>query len=160
MVSREHRYFGFGKYAALMYRFLIAFGVCYVVVACKKEVKPPISHEWLGKEVTISAFNSVAWQTDGDPNITAWGDTLRPGMKAIAVSRDLLKQGFGHNTMVRIDTFPDTFYVKDKMHRRWKKRIDLYMGIDVQAARNWGRKRLMICYAVPLNDSLKMKPKP
>jgi 3D (Asp-Asp-Asp) domain-containing protein len=143
-----------------MYRFLIALGVCYAVMACKKKVKPPIAHEWLGKEVTVSAYNSVAWQTDGDPNITAWGDTLRPGMKAIAVSRDLLKQGFGHNTMVRIDTFPDTFYVKDKMHRRWKKRIDLYMGNDVQAARDWGRKKLMICYAVPLNDSIKMKPKP
>ena len=124
--------------------------------SCKGELEPQIAarDQWYGEEVTVSAYNSVSWQTDGDPNITAWGDTLIPGMKAVAVSRDLLKQGFRHNTMVRIDTFPDTFYVKDKMHWRWKKRIDLYMGTDVKRAREWGRKKLMICYAVPLEDSL------
>ena len=91
----------------------------------------------------------------GDPNITAWGDTLKPGMKAVAISRDLLKQGFQYNTMIRIDTLPDTFYVKDKMHWRWKKRLDIYMGTDVKMAREWGRKKLMICYAVSLGDSTK-----
>lgn len=119
------------------------------------DVIPVQNHEWYGEEVTVSAYNSVSWQTDGDPNITAWGDTLKPGMKAIAVSRDLLKQGLQYNTMVRIDTFPDTFYVKDKMHRRWRKRIDIYMGTDVKKAREWGRKKMMICYAEDVRDSLK-----
>lgn len=122
---------------------------------CREEIKKPAeSHQWFGEEVTVSAYNSVSWQTDGDPNITAWGDTLKPGMKAIAVSRDLLKQGLQHNTMVRIGTFPDTFYVKDKMHWRWRKRIDIYMGTDVKKARKWGRKKMMICYALPLKDSV------
>ena len=109
--------------------------------------------DWRGLEVTVSAYNSVSWQTQGDPNLAAWGDTLKPGMKSIAVSRDLLKMGIGHNTMVKIDTFPDTFYVKDKMNRRWKNRIDLYMGTDVKKAREWGRKKLFICYAVPLDST-------
>jgi len=75
-------------------------------------------------------------------------------MKAIAVSRDLLKMGLQHNTMVRIDTFPDTFYVKDKMHRKWRNKIDIYMGDDISKARKWGRKKLMICYAIPKDTTL------
>lgn len=127
-----------------------------ILIACKNEPRELTndSFDWRGLEVTASAYNSVAWQTDSiSPSIAAWGDTLKPGMKSIAVSRDLLKMGIGHNTMVKIDTFPDTFYVKDKMNRRWKNRIDLYMGLDVKKAREWGRKKIFICYAIPI-DSL------
>lgn len=60
--------------------------------------------------------------------------------------------GLTHNTMVKIDTFPDTFYVKDKMHYRWRNRIDIYMGKDVKKAREWGRKKLIICYAVSIDS--------
>ncbi|WP_249042358.1 3D domain-containing protein [Flagellimonas olearia] len=124
-----------------------------LAMACSKkpEAKPP-QFEWLGHEVTASAYNSVFWQTDSiSPSVAAWGDTLKPGMKCIAVSRDLIKMGLTHNTMVKIDTFPDTFYVKDKMHWKWKNRIDIYMGKDVKKAREWGKKRLQICYALPLD---------
>ncbi|MFC4220256.1 3D domain-containing protein [Flagellimonas marina] len=129
--------------------------LCVIVLASctrQKPVKKP-THEWIGHEVTASAYNSVFWQTDSiNPSVAAWGDTLKPGMKCIAVSRDLLKMGLTHNTMVKIDTFPDTFYVKDKMHYRWRNRIDIYMGEDVKKAREWGKKKLMICYAVPLDE--------
>ncbi len=110
-------------------------------------------YQWYGHEVVVSAYNSVSWQTQGDPNIAAWGDTLKPEMKSIAVSRDLLRMGLTHNTMVKIDTFPDTFYVKDKMNKRWKNRIDLYMGVDIKKAREWGRKKMLICYAIPIDSS-------
>lgn len=113
------------------------------------------AYEWYGHEVVASAYNSVFWQTDSiNPSVAAWGDTLKPGMKSIAVSRDLIKMGLTHNTMVKIDTFPDTFYVKDKMNRRWRNRIDIYMGKDVKRARAWGKKKLIICYAVPI-DTIK-----
>lgn len=113
-------------------------------------------YEWLGHEVTASAYNSVFWQTDSiSPSVAAWGDTLKPGMKTIAVSRDLLKMGLGRNTMVKIDTFPDTFYVLDKMHHKWRNRIDIYMGTDIKKAREWGKKKIMICYAVPLDTLTK-----
>ncbi|WP_234416365.1 3D domain-containing protein [Flagellimonas amoyensis] len=129
---------------------------CMIIVSCAKapETPQPASHQWYGHQVTASAYNSVFWQTDSiNPSVAAWGDTLRPGMKSIAVSRDLIKLGLTHNTMVKIDTFPDTFYVKDKMHWRWRNRIDIYMGKDIQKAREWGRKKLMICYAVPLDTT-------
>jgi len=110
-----------------------------------KKIDPYV---WIPLEVTATAYNSFGYQTSGDPNITAWGDTLVPGMKSIAVSRDLIAKGLKHGTMVRIDTFPDTFYINDKMHRRWKNRIDIYMGKDVKLAREWGRKKVKIEFAV------------
>ncbi|WP_317164641.1 hypothetical protein [Flagellimonas sp. CMM7] len=125
-----------------------------MLTACKEESEPTKNSNWDWKtiEVTASAYNSVTWQTKSiNPNIAAWGDTLKPGMKCIAISRDLLHQGLRHNTMVMIDTFPDTFYVKDKMNRRWKNRIDIYMGKDVKKAREWGKRKLQICYAVPID---------
>lgn len=127
-----------------------------MLVGCSQKetahAEPAPKHEWYGHEVVASAYNSVFWQTDSiSPSVAAWGDTLKPGMKSIAVSRDLIKMGLTHNTMVKIDTFPDTFYVKDKMHRRWRNRIDIYMGKDVKKAREWGRKKLIICYAVPID---------
>ena len=141
-----------------MLRPLLALFGSFLMLSCAKPIKPePMEYEWFGEEVTVSAYNSLNWQTDGDPNITAWGDTLKPGLKAVAVSRDLLKLGLKHNTLVRIDTFPDTFMVKDKMNKRWRKRMDIYMGTDVKKARKWGRKKLMICYAVPLGDSLNLE---
>ncbi|BDW94079.1 3D domain-containing protein [Allomuricauda sp. XS_ASV26] len=131
--------------------------VVLILLGCTQKKVGPQSklapkYEWYGHEVIASAYNSVFWQTDSiSPSVAAWGDTLKPGMKSIAVSRDLIKMGLRHNTMVKIDTFPDTFLVKDKMHWRWKNRIDLYMGKNIKKAREWGKKKLMICYAVPLD---------
>lgn len=95
-------------------------------------------------EVTATAYNSLPSQTDGDPTITAWGDRLEPGMKVIAVSRDLVTQGLGHGTEVRIDGLPGRYVVRDKMAKRWKQKIDIYMGNDVAAALRWGRRAVTI----------------
>jgi 3D (Asp-Asp-Asp) domain-containing protein len=97
-------------------------------------------------DVTASAYNSVRSQTSGNPFIGAWGDRLKPGMKVIAVSRDLLKMGLKHNTKVKIKGLPGTYLVKDKMHKRWKRMIDIYMGIDIKAARQWGRRTVTISW--------------
>lgn len=109
---------------------------------------------WDTLEVTASAYNSVSWQTGaGGANITAWGDTLKPGLKAIAVSRDLITKGLDHNTPVKVEGFDGIYLVKDKMHYRWRNKIDIYMGVDVKKARNFGRKKLKIYYEVP-RDSI------
>jgi 3D (Asp-Asp-Asp) domain-containing protein len=65
-------------------------------------------------------------------------------MKAIAVSRDLIGMGLTHGTKVRIEGLPGKYVVRDKMHRRWTRRIDIYMGDDVEAARNWGKREVRI----------------
>lgn len=95
-------------------------------------------------EVSATAYNSAKSQTSGEPTITAWGDTLIPGMKAVAISRDLLDSGFYHNMEISISGLPGTYKVLDKMNGRWTKKIDIYMGTDVSLAREWGKKRVTI----------------
>lgn len=102
-------------------------------------------------KVRASAYNSVPEQTEGDPTLAAWGDRLEPGMKVIAVSRDLLEMGLDYNTPVRIQGLPGTYRVLDKMHPRWKRKIDIYMGDDVRAAREWGVRKVTISWE-PLPD--------
>jgi 3D (Asp-Asp-Asp) domain-containing protein len=95
-------------------------------------------------EVIATAYNSRRSQTQGDPFVTAWGDHLEPGIKAIAVSRDLIPLGLTHGVEVEILGLPGTYRVLDKMNRRWKMKIDIYMGNDVKATREWGQRRVTI----------------
>jgi 3D (Asp-Asp-Asp) domain-containing protein len=98
-------------------------------------------------QVTATAYNSVASQTTfAQPTIAAWGDTLIPGMKVIAVSRDLIDSGLVHNKAVYLEGFEGAFLVKDKLNRRYTKRIDIYMGLDVKKARDWGKQKLSISW--------------
>ena len=117
-----------------------------VLNSCKDRDLGDSAVDWDTICVTATAYNSVDNQTEGHPQVTAWGDTLRPGMNAVAVSRDLLKLGLDHNAKMKIEGFDSIFLVKDKMHYRWRKRIDIYMGKNVKAARKFGRKKLNIAY--------------
>ena len=96
--------------------------------------------------VKASAYNSLAAQTNDQPTLTAWGDRLTPGMKSIAVSRDLIELGLGHGVRVRIEGLPGEYVVRDKMARRWKRKIDIYMGEDVAAALEWGVREVRILW--------------
>ncbi len=96
-------------------------------------------------EVTATAYNSVENQTKkGNIGLTAWGDTLVPGEKAIAVSRDLIKKGLTHNTKVEIEGQDGIYIVKDKMNKRWSKKIDIYFGTNENAAKEWGKQKVEI----------------
>ena len=92
--------------------------------------------------MTASAYNSLRRQGVGNPLITAWGDTLQPGVQSIAVSRDLLQRGLKYKTRVKIEGFEGLFIVNDKMHPRWRNKIDIYMGTDKQKALKWGRRKV------------------
>lgn len=95
-------------------------------------------------KVTATAYNSLPGQTANDPSLTAWGGKLVPGMKAIAVSRDLIALGLTNGVKVKIDGLSGTFTVMDKLHKRWKQRIDIYMGTDVKSAKQWGKREVTI----------------
>lgn len=123
---------------------IIIFYLCFSS-GCKDDEK---KYTWKTLQVTATAYNSLAYQTSSNPHITAFGDSLKPGMKYIAVSRDLLAMGLKHNTPVAIEGMQGLYLVKDKMHSRWKKRIDIYMGVDVKAAKKWGRKKVKITYGI------------
>jgi len=97
--------------------------------------------------VTATAYTSHKGQTDSTPNIAAWGDRLRPGMKSIAVSRDLLKKyGLKHKQKVHIKGLEGEYVVLDKMNKRWRKKIDIYMGRDKRKAYRWGRRKVEILW--------------
>jgi len=107
--------------------------------------------ERVSVNVTATAYNSTDAQTDETPHVGAWGDHLdravKPGVRVIAVSPDLLKRGLRRGQRVRIHGLKGEFVVLDKMPRRWKNRIDIYMHKDVRAARKWGRRRVKISWA-------------
>lgn len=95
--------------------------------------------------VTATAYTSHANQTGGSPFVAAWGTRLHPGMKIIAVSRDMLgKYGMRNGTKVRIAGLPGFYTVRDKMSKRFRKRVDIYMGMDRRAAFRWGRRSVVI----------------
>lgn len=95
--------------------------------------------------VTATAYTSHPEQTQGDPFLGAWNNRLRPGDKTIAVSRDLLTQfGLKNGSKVRISGLSGYYTVRDKMHRRFTKRIDIYMGLDRRRALQWGRRSVVI----------------
>ena len=104
--------------------------------------------------VTATAYNSLVYQTNSNPNITAFGDSLKPGMRYLAVSRDLLDSGLVYNTQVKIEGFDSLYIVKDKMNRRYYNRIDIYIDNDIKKAKQWGKKNVVITYCIPPRDTI------
>ncbi|MBD3790215.1 MAG: LysM peptidoglycan-binding domain-containing protein [Campylobacterales bacterium] len=95
--------------------------------------------------VTATAYTSHASQTDKSPFIAAWGNRISPGMKIIAVSRDLLyRYGLSYGSQVKIGGLPGLYKVADKMNPRFRQRIDIYMGIDRGRALRWGRRSVVL----------------
>jgi len=95
--------------------------------------------------VTATAYTSHGNQTDKTPFLAAWNNHLRPGMKIIAVSRDMLtRYGMRNGTKVRIGGLRGYYRVRDKMNKRYRKRIDIYMGLDLKRALRWGRQSVVI----------------
>lgn len=96
-------------------------------------------------QVTATAYTLRAKETKPHSRgVAAWGDRLTPGMKAIAVSRDLIELGITHGTKITIEGLEGEYVVRDKMHWRWRRKIDIFMGHDVPAARRWGRRKVTI----------------
>jgi 3D (Asp-Asp-Asp) domain-containing protein len=95
-------------------------------------------------EVTATAYNSTPGQTDSSPTITAFGIRLKPGMRIVAVSRDLEELGLTEGVQIRIEGLDGDWRVGDRMHGRWTRKIDVYFGDDGEAAKRWGKRRVWI----------------
>lgn len=135
------------KYINRNFIFLLLINLIFVAfVSCGPDYE---EHQM---EVTATAYNSHKSQTLGNPRVAAWGDTLKPGIKAIAVSRDLLDSGLTYGVKVNIEGLTGEYMVTDKMHRRWTKKIDVYMGNDIDKAREWGRKEVTIKWKTRKNQ--------
>jgi len=95
-------------------------------------------------KVTATAYCSSTKQTDETPFLAAWGNRLDPNIPSIAVSRDLFDCGLTNGKKVHIDGFEGEFIVLDVMHKRWKNKIDIYMGTDRKKALKFGRRKVTI----------------
>ncbi|SFV64339.1 Membrane-bound lytic murein transglycosylase D precursor [hydrothermal vent metagenome] len=95
--------------------------------------------------VTATAYTSHGSQTDKTPFLAAWNNRIHPGMKVIAVSRDLLtRYGLRNGSKVKIAGLSGFYRVRDKMNKRFRKRVDIYMGLNRRRALRWGRRSVII----------------
>jgi 3D (Asp-Asp-Asp) domain-containing protein len=94
--------------------------------------------------VTATAFNSTRAQTDSSPLETACGTRLDVGDQVIAVSRDLSELGLACGTELEIEGLAGTWTVVDRTSAKHERRIDIYMGLDIKAAREWGVREVTI----------------
>ena len=100
-------------------------------------------------KVTATAYTSSTIETDSTPYLAAWRNKLHPSVPSIAVSRDLLDIGLTNGMKVRIKGLKGEFLVLDKMNKRWKNKIDIYMGNDRQKALNWGKRKVVVYWTDP-----------
>jgi 3D (Asp-Asp-Asp) domain-containing protein len=92
--------------------------------------------------VMATAYNADPLQTDDTPDVCAWGDKIRPGI--IAISRDLERSGLTRGKEVHIEGIGKVV-VMDRMHRRKRNQIDLYME-NYEDAVQFGVKELTISW--------------
>ena len=97
--------------------------------------------------VTATAYISSRSETDSTPFLAAWSNRIRPGMKIIAVSNDLIREfGITNGSKVRISGLSGVYTVRDKMNKKWRRRIDIYMGLNAARSRRWGKRRVVLFY--------------
>ena len=100
-------------------------------------------------EVTATIYHAVPGQTDDTPDRTATNfkiDLNNPAKhRIIAVSRDLEKIGFRMNTVVAVSNagqMNGIYIIRDRMNRRWKKRIDFLVNEDVRGGK-WNNVKII-----------------
>lgn len=72
--------------------------------------------------VTVVHYSSTRDQTDDSPFVGRCG---RVGPGTVAVSQDLLRRGIDCGTKVLVGG--RTYVVRDAMHHRWRKRVDIWL---------------------------------
>lgn len=89
------------------------------------------------KNIPVTAYNSVPWQTDSTPCIGAQGTDICAYLEAGSNScaANFLPLG----TVIEVDGL-GTCVVRDRMNARYNYRVDWYMGMDVTSAKKFGIK--------------------
>lgn len=88
--------------------------------------------------VTVTAYSPTIEECDDDPFITAYQRPVKVG--TIAISRDLENEfGWQAGDLVHVIGL-GVFEVNDRMHHKWKKRVDIFFS-DTEKAVSFGIKR-------------------
>jgi 3D (Asp-Asp-Asp) domain-containing protein len=96
-------------------------------------------------KVLATGYSSSIFETDDTPFITAANTPTRPGV--VAMSRDLLRvytpnAPFNFGDRIHISGLGE-FIVEDSMHRRWRKRMDIWFPSRREAF-DFGKRNLYI----------------
>jgi hypothetical protein len=97
----------------------------------------------------VGAFAIELREPGAEPRRGSWGDELKPGMKALAVSPDLVQRGLGRGTRVRIEGLPSSYRVRHQLGAETLERVEIFMGTDSEAARRWHERRARIWWETP-----------
>ena len=108
-----------------------------------KEYEETFKKEKIARlKVHVTVYNPVPEQTDDTPDITAYGKKGKPGI-TFAASDDLIKKlNLKPGVKMYIPGIPskskDGMWVfGDKMHPRWKNRVDLMIKSKKQISRKY-----------------------
>lgn len=95
--------------------------------------QPPKSY----KNIPVTAYNSVPWQTDDTPCIGAQGTDICAYLEAGSntCAANFLPLG----TVIEVEGL-GTCVVRDRMNARYFYRVDWYLGMDVESAKKFGVK--------------------
>lgn len=89
----------------------------------------------------VTAYNSVPWQTDDTPCIGAEGTDI---CEIYASGENVCAANFVPlGTKLEVEGL-GTCIVRDRMNSRYYKRVDWYMGMDIQGAREHGIRNKQI----------------
>jgi len=115
---------------------------CYILFA--STITLGFSHEKyvsIEEIVTVTAYEPKVSQTDDTPLITASNQTVRVGI--CAVSRDIEKRySLEFGDKIHLEDI-GTFEFSDRMNRRWKNRVDIFMW---SGAKEFGVKTTTLKY--------------
>jgi 3D (Asp-Asp-Asp) domain-containing protein len=125
----------------LLMMVLTAIGTLYPVAAgvtnADIEAARPVEPQHEERVMYITAYSSTPEETDDTPFITASGKYVRDGI----VATNELPMG----TKIRIPAIygDKVFVVEDRMHKRMKNKVDIWMPTKEQALQ-FGIKKTMI----------------
>jgi 3D (Asp-Asp-Asp) domain-containing protein len=86
---------------------------------------------------TVTAYNTVEWQTDNSPCIPASGNNICGRTDVVACPRSIAL-----GTTVSI--LGKSYVCEDRLHPRYDARFDISFDKDIQGARDFGKKELTI----------------
>jgi len=91
--------------------------------------------------VTVTAYSPTEEECDEDPYVTAYQRPVKEG--TIAISRDM-EEEFGWHLGDRVHLKDlGVFEVWDRMHPRWKKKVDIFFH-DTEKAVSFGVKHARV----------------
>lgn len=113
------------------------------ILAFPGAVDPSLKADFSKRYICMVTFYTPSSdETDSTPYITASGARVRLGI--CAISRDLEKLGFTFGRSIYVKGL-GSFEIQDRMHRRWKNRIDILV-MSKRQARRFGKIEKAVCF--------------